>query len=267
VISSSEAVSANREQAKVYTPYIDFWKPSSRGQQKRGVIGVAVRKVSCLPRVGELPLTEDYSPTDPRRRCPVCFKLLTPRIDGCFRVHTISGDRVCVGSGDPAEIWADGNPDYDDWGEPSLADMRRIAAESEELEEEQLAAFEVDRRSKDEIQEGWLLREVIQKLPDAKHPVSNGRKYLKSEAGKWLRREAFWQARISALNGLRLDAEICEAELEQAREALAHCAEIYNYIMVAIAELDTMAKSPRFRLKQGRNLIDQVWSVVQRWRR
>lgn len=230
---------------------------------------------------------------DPRQRCSYCFKLLMPRADGCFRVHTVASGVRCEGSGRPAVNTVirstsrrnKAAPDdrlEKDFLDLSIKDLREVASVAAELEAEQLAEARIVRRMELEIEDKQQLKAYVRRLSGSQEPPEEIQTRLGAEANKWRRRGIFWRNRVCDLEErYELDPDSWAAELDAARDAMKRCAQSCKYIEKKILELrpQTAAAvdSGSTRTPQGArppektinnmSAAERIWSAVQRlWR-
>lgn len=257
-------------------------------QRTMPVPRTANAKAASPPRPQKARPKTPAAPVDPRQRCPNCFKLLLPRADGCFRVHTVADGVRCEGSGlpvaesnfisgrRPKRPYRSAERDFEDLSFKELIEAASIAAE---LEAEQAAETALVEQMKVERDEARRLEESVNGICEIPMPPEEIRKQLNAEASKWLQRETLWQRRITVLEGrCEVDPESWETELKAARKALKRCEQSCRYIYSRSAELarrgdasrpaggDTRSKSENAP-KTNRSNAARLWSAVSRlWR-
>jgi hypothetical protein len=222
---------------------------------------------------------------DPRERCSYCFKLLLPRADGCFRVHTVGSGVRCEGSGrqpkDPVirstkarrSVVRDGGDK--DFADLSIRELREIATVAAELEAEQLDEVNAVRRIQNEVEERERLKMLVRNICDSPVPAEEIQRRLRAEAGKWRRRGMFWQERVVVLEErYESDPESWEVELDAAREAMKRCTDSCNFIERKVDRLTPQKQRPRLNNEpegaprvtpaSSKSAVERLWSAIQR---
>lgn len=228
-------------------------------------------------------------PPDPRERCSYCFKLLVPRADGCFRVHTVGNGVRCAGSGrrpsdtpirptkTRKQVAADS--DDKDFADLSIRELREIATVAAELEAEQRAETNALRRNQAEAEDRYQLKALVRSICDSQDAPDEILRRLRAEAVKWSRRGVFWRERITELEErYEADPESWEVELDAAREAQERCTESCNLIERRIDRLTPPREQPRAANTRpegppqaapapGKGAAERLWSAIARlWR-
>ncbi len=231
------------------------------------------------------PPTRTAPAPDPRERCTFCFKLLVPKADGCFRVHTVGSGVRCDGSGRrPSETVirsaktrknASTESGDKDFADLSIRELREIATVAAELEAEQRAETNAIRRIQTEADERHQLETLLRSICDSEDSPEEIQRRLRVEAIKWRRRGVFWRERVAELDErYEADPESWEVELDAAREAMKRCADGCNLIERKIDGLTPQLRRPRLNTRPegpprvapapSKNAAERLWSAIQR---
>lgn len=224
---------------------------------------------------------------DPRQRCSYCFKLLVPRADGCFRVHTVGSGVRCEGSGRrpsdtpirPTKARRPVSPDSADdkeFADLSFRELREVAAVAAELEAEQRAETVAIRRMNTEAEERQQLKALVRSIIGSEDSPEEIKRRLRAETVKWRRRGLYWQERIAVLEErYAADPESWEVELDAAREAMGRCTASCSLIDSKIAAMTPQpapprpgprpeGAAPRDTPAPSRSTAERLWSAIQR---